>query len=88
MSPEQVKVKLSLCLIKHHAMKTMGGGEGIVLYGGEWSASRSGHFIHGERAAGIHWIGGWVGLRACVDVVTRNISASAGNRTPDVQPVA
>jgi hypothetical protein len=35
-----------------------------ALDGGEWSASRPGHFIPGERAPRTHWIGGWVGLRA------------------------
>jgi hypothetical protein len=26
-----------------------------------WSASRLGHFAHGERAPDTHWLGGWVG---------------------------
>jgi hypothetical protein len=34
-----------------------------ALVGGEWSASRPGRFIPGERAAATHWIGGWVGPR-------------------------
>jgi hypothetical protein len=29
--------------------------------GGEWSASRPGHFTLSERAPGIYWIGGRVG---------------------------
>jgi hypothetical protein len=29
-----------------------------ALHGGEWSASR---FTSAERAAGTHWVGGWVG---------------------------
>jgi hypothetical protein len=37
MSENKVKVKLSLCLTKHHAMKTLGSG-------GEWSALRPGRF--------------------------------------------
>jgi hypothetical protein len=32
-----------------------------ALYGGEWSASRSGRFTPRKRAPGTHWIGGWVG---------------------------
>jgi hypothetical protein len=36
----------------------------LALTRGEWSASRPGPFIQGERAPGTHWIGGWVGLRA------------------------
>jgi hypothetical protein len=35
--------------------------------GGEWSTSRPSHFTPGERAPGIHWIGGWVDLRAGLD---------------------
>jgi hypothetical protein len=59
--------------------------------GGEWSASRSGHFIPRERVPGIHWIGGWVGSRAGLDVVMkRNILSpcrESNPRTPIVQPV-
>jgi hypothetical protein len=47
---------LSLCLTKHHAMKTYWGSGGIApriltltLDGGEWSASRSGCFNPGEN---------------------------------------
>jgi hypothetical protein len=35
----KVKVMLSLCLIKYHAMKTYWRSGGIALHGGEWSAS-------------------------------------------------
>jgi hypothetical protein len=38
-----------------------------ALAGGEWSASCSGRFKPGERAAGTHWIGGWVDPRAGLD---------------------
>jgi hypothetical protein len=37
----------------------------------EWSASRPGRFIPGERAPGTHWIGGWVGPRAGLDFVEK-----------------
>jgi len=44
---------------------------GVVVYlhvfltseldgGGEWSASRPGHFTLRERTPGTHWIGSWV----------------------------
>jgi len=37
-----------------------------ALEGGEWSASSPGRFTPGERAAGTHWIGSWVGpLEIC-----------------------
>jgi len=56
-----VNMKLSLCLTKHHVMKTQGRIEvqfhallTSALDGDERSASRSGHFIPGERAADIH----------------------------------
>jgi hypothetical protein len=37
--------------------------------GGEWSPSCPGRFTPRERAAGIHWIGGWVGPTAILDTV-------------------
>jgi hypothetical protein len=46
----------------------------------------------GERAPGIHWIGGWVGPRAILDtVVKRKIPShrqESNHRNPIVQPVA
>jgi hypothetical protein len=42
-----------------------------ALVGGEWSASRPGRFIPGERAPGSHWIGGWVDHRASLDDVEK-----------------
>jgi hypothetical protein len=42
-----------------------------ALDGGEWSASRPGSFNHRETALGTHWIGGWVGPRAVLDVVVK-----------------
>jgi hypothetical protein len=60
-----IKVKLSLCLTKHHAMKTYWGSGYIAprildlgLDGGELSASRSGRFTSRERAPCTHCIGG------------------------------
>jgi hypothetical protein len=38
-----------------------------ALLVGEWSASRPGRFIPGERAPGTHWVGGWVGSRGGLD---------------------
>jgi hypothetical protein len=48
----EIKVKLSLCLTKHHTMKAYWGVE---------AALRPGRFIPRERALGTHWKGGWVG---------------------------
>jgi hypothetical protein len=38
-----------------------------ALVEGEWSSSRHGRFIPGERAPGTHSIGGWVGPRTGLD---------------------
>jgi hypothetical protein len=38
----------------------------LALAGEEWSASRPGRFTPGT-----HWIGGWVGPRACLDEVKK-----------------
>jgi hypothetical protein len=40
-----------------------------ALDGGEWSASRLGHFIPGENVSGTDLIGGFVGPRAGLDEV-------------------
>jgi hypothetical protein len=34
-----------------------------ALVGVDWSVSRPGSFIPGERTPGTHWIVGWVGSR-------------------------
>jgi hypothetical protein len=38
-----------------------------ALLGGEWSASRPGLFIPGERGPGTHCMGGWMDSRAVLD---------------------
>jgi hypothetical protein len=40
-----------------------------ALTGGEWSASCFFCFIPGEATAGTHWIEGWVGPRAGLNVI-------------------
>jgi hypothetical protein len=42
-----------------------------ALDGGEWSALHPGHFTPRERAPGTHWIGGWVGPRAVLDMAMK-----------------
>jgi hypothetical protein len=56
-------------------MKTCGGADvqthvflASALLGGEWPASRSGHLTLGS-APDAHWIEGWVGFRAGVDLM-------------------
>jgi len=52
----------------------------LALDGGVWSASCPGTFIPRERAPGTPWIGGRVGLRACMDMLTnRKVSVPAVN---------
>jgi hypothetical protein len=53
------KIKLSLSLTRHYAMKTYGEVDvqiqvflTLALVGGEWSASRTCHLTPGERALG------------------------------------
>jgi hypothetical protein len=90
----------SLCLTKHHSVKTYWGSRSIApcilltsaLDGVEWSASRTGRFTPRERAPGTHWIGGWVGPRAVLDtVVKREIPSpqrESNSDHPIVQPIA
>jgi hypothetical protein len=42
-----------------------------TLVGDEWLASRPGRFTPEERAAGTHWIGGWVDPRDELDGVEK-----------------
>jgi len=95
----KVKIKLSLCLTKHHDMRRIGEwrhrsthSSTAALDGGEWSASRSDRFTHRERASGTHWIGGWVGSRAGLDMASKiKIPSPRRESKPDhpiVQPVA
>jgi hypothetical protein len=57
-------------------MKVYWGSGGIV--------PRPGRFIPKETAAGIHWIGGWVGPSAGLgEMVKRKFPALTGTRTAD-----
>jgi hypothetical protein len=62
-----------------------------ALDGGEWSASVPAVLPPRERAPGTHWIGDWVGPRACLDaVVKKKIPSSRREskpRTPIVKPI-
>jgi hypothetical protein len=72
------KVKLSLCLTKHDAMKTYWGSGGITLHildlGNRWRwvvSFTSRPFTSREIALGTHWIGGWVDPRVDLDAVVK-----------------
>jgi hypothetical protein len=63
------KVVPLLLLTEHRAKKAYwrsGSTHSLTpaLDGGEWSASRTGHFTPRERAPGTHWIGGWGGAQS------------------------
>jgi hypothetical protein len=91
----KVKVKLSLCLTKHHAMEAYWGMEvelhaffdlDIKLEVGSQLQALAAlpPPPPRERASVTHWIGGLVGPRAVLDVVVkRKIPSPAGNRTTD-----
>jgi hypothetical protein len=63
-----------------------------ALDGGGWSASRPGRFTPRERDTDSHWIGGWVGLTAGLDVISKNTIPSPHRESnpdhPIVQPEA
>jgi hypothetical protein len=62
------------------------------LDGGEWSASRFDCFTSGERAPGIHWVGGWVGPSSGLDAVDEGkisyLLPGMESRPSSPQPVA
>jgi hypothetical protein len=73
-------------------MKTWGSGGiappflNLTLDGDEWSASRPGRFTPGERVAGTHFTGGWLGPEAGVDYVEKRKNlVPTGNRSSAVQ---
>jgi hypothetical protein len=81
------KVKLSLCLTKHHAMKTYWESAGItprildLSTRWRWVDSFTPRPLY-PKGKSTHWIGGWEGPRAVLDaVVKRKIPSPAGNRT-------
>jgi hypothetical protein len=64
--------------MKHCGMKTFGGVDVYIevsftsaLVRSERSNSLPGHFIPQERTPDIHWIGGWMGLRAGLDAMEK-----------------
>jgi hypothetical protein len=77
----KIKLNLSLCLTKPHAMKTYGGVEMYfhafltsALGIGDWSASHTSRFTLGKRTSSTHCVGGWVGPRAGLNVASEGKS--------------
>jgi hypothetical protein len=75
---QKVKVKLSLCLLSVLGEWRYSSTHSLTsaLDGGEWSASRPGHFTPRERVPGTHWIGGWVSPRTEVKLHAFSYSSS------------
>jgi hypothetical protein len=65
---ERYKVKMSLCLIKHHALKY------ILDLGAQWPATCPSQFITWKRKPVIQWVWGWMGSEINLGVVTREKS--------------
>jgi hypothetical protein len=63
----KVKAKLSLCLTNKALRHEDVWGNGCI----DPRILDPGRFTPGERAAGTHWIGSWVGLRADLDDVEK-----------------
>jgi hypothetical protein len=68
---------MSLCLIKHHAMKTYGGAEvylhvflTLVMDRDDWSVPHRGCISLGERASHISRIG-WLGPKADLEALEK-----------------
>jgi hypothetical protein len=80
-------VKLSLCLTKHHSVKTYGGVEEQLLAltsaldAAEWSASRPGRFTPGKEPPSTHRTGGWVDPKAILDMAVKRIHSSRREST-------
>jgi hypothetical protein len=91
----KVKVNLSLCFNWAPSLKAYFGSEGITPrildLGNKWKSvisftSRTTR----KRAPRTHWIGGWVGPRAGLDVVVKRKTPSTcwDSNPPIIQPVA
>jgi hypothetical protein len=75
-------------------MKTYGGVDVYTrvfltsaLVGGEWSASRPGHFTPGERDPGTRWIGGWMGPGTVMDYMEKGKSFPYRDSNSDLSTV-
>jgi hypothetical protein len=53
----------------------------LALDGSEWSASVYQPFYPRERTPGTCWLGGWVGARAGLDIVSEKVPAPARIQT-------
>jgi hypothetical protein len=82
-----LRTKLSLCLIKHHSIKTFveSGGtatriSSLITTKGDWLAALSNHF-----GVGTHWIEGCEDLRAGLDAVEKRKIFPARNESPIIR---
>jgi hypothetical protein len=56
--------------------------------GGKWSALRPRRFIPGERALGIHWTERWMGPKAGLGAVEKNLLPLPGIEPQSPSPYA
>jgi hypothetical protein len=75
------KVILSLYIIKHNTMTTDGGNGGIAPCIFASALDGSGQIY--ASLPGTHWTGGWVGPRARLDTVKREMSCPCQGSNPD-----
>jgi hypothetical protein len=74
----KVKVKLTLCLTEHHAMKAYLRSGGIdprildLCTRWSWVVSFTPRLLYSQvKSPSTHWIGGWVGPKAYLDTVVK-----------------
>jgi hypothetical protein len=86
--------KVASCPVKQHALKTYGKARYSSKYAYFRYRVEVTERFHTPAAlpfgneVGIHWIGGWMCPRACLDgAAWSRILAFNGNRTPIFQPV-
>jgi hypothetical protein len=82
-----IKVKLFLCLMKHHAFKVYGKwtcSSNFLDLGSKWKwviSWHPGRFTPLKETPCTDWIGGWVDHRANLDAVVKHLAPS-WNQTP------
>jgi hypothetical protein len=84
--PPLMKKEYSKLMDQHYAMKMYGGVDinlhifiTLALDGGKWSASHASHLNPWKIVPSTNFIGGWMGLRACLCLVAKEKVPAFGN---------